>query len=187
MTTHVASLLGHSCTKLASGAIDLAVARGELKQLTDDHLQARAPWHMERQIEASVAKRLARPRTAVDRALIDVVFDEVEREDRICFEPEQRAAVQMALSSGLCAITGGAGTGKSTIVKAIMRASRRSNQGEYVQVALSGRAAKRLREATGEPALTIYRYLKDMEHGRLKLPHGLLVIDECSMVSTPDC
>lgn len=186
MAPHVASLLGHLCSEMATGAIDLAIACGGLKQLADDHLQARAPWHMERQIEASVAQRLARSRTAVDRALIDVVIAEVEREDGITFEPEQRAAVHMALSSGVGAIAGGAGTGKSTIVKAIMRAARRAKRGDYVQIALSGRAAKRLRDATGESALTIYRYLKDMEHGRLKMPHGLLVIDECSMVSTPD-
>src|SRR5690606_35688768 len=99
---------------------------------------------------------------------------------------EQREAVHMALSSRFSLIAGSAGTGKSTIVKAIMRAARRSNRGAYFQVALSGRAAKRLSEATGTQALTIYRYLKDVEHGRLKLERGLLVIGECSMVSTPD-
>jgi exodeoxyribonuclease V alpha subunit len=71
-------------------------------------------------------------------------------------------------------------------VKAIRRAHRRADGGAYAQVALSGRAAKRLRDATGGDAMTVYRYLKDVELGRLKTPRGVLVVDEFSMIGTPD-
>ena len=71
-------------------------------------------------------------------------------------------------------------------MKAIRRAHRRADGGAYAQVALSGRAAKRLRDATGGDAMTVYRYLKDVELGRLKTPRAYSVVDEFSMIGTPD-
>ncbi|WP_372398674.1 AAA family ATPase [Azospirillum sp. HJ39] len=182
----VRAMLGRGAAAMAEAAMKMAVEVGDLIDLGSGRYQARAPWHMERQIEEAITDRLLRPRQPVDRAIIATVLSEVERENGIRFEPEQREAVFMALTSGVAAIAGGAGTGKSTIVQAVMRAARRAVGGDYAQVALSGRAAKRLREATGGDAMTIYRFLKDLEHGRFKLGRGLLVVDECSMVSTPD-
>ncbi len=186
LVTGVRQLLGRTAAHAAEEAVELAMEAGELIDLGSGRYQARAPWYMERQIEQAVAQRLLAPRSPIDHSGVATILAEVEREDGIRFEPEQREAVFMALTSGFSAIAGGAGTGKSTIAKAIMRAARSVRGEGYAQVALSGRAAKRLREATGGDAMTIYRYLKDLEHGRLKLDRGLLVVDECSMVSTPD-
>ncbi len=186
LLSRLRAMLGRGAAQLAETSIDIAVRNGDLIDLGSSRYQARAPWHMERQIEQSVADRLLRPRRPIDQAVIDAVLVEIEREDNIRFEPEQREAVFMALTSGIGSIAGGAGTGKSAVVKAIMKAAHRVCGDDYVQIALSGRAAKRLREATGGDAMTIYLYLKEIEHDRLKLKRGLLVVDEFSMVSTPD-
>ena len=62
------------------------------------------------------------------------------------------------------------------MVKAIRRAHLRTGRGDYAQIALSGRAAKRLREAAGGDAMTVYRCLKAIELGRLTMRRGLLVL-----------
>lgn len=182
----VGQLLGRSGEHLAAQAVDEALGRGDLTQVKDGLYQGRAAWHIEREIEVSIAQRRRRQRQPLDRAIVEVVIADIEREDSIRFEREQRQAVHLALSNSISAVAGGAGTGKTTIVKAIMRAALRMQRGDYIQIALSGRAAKRLSEATGRPALTIYRFLKDVQYGRITAERGLLVIDEFSMVSTPD-
>lgn len=182
----VRGMLGRAAGHMAKDAIDMAMMSGDLIDLGSFRYQARAPWHMERQIEVSIVERLLRPQASVDNTVVETVLTEVEREEGIRFEPEQREAVFMALTSGIASIAGGAGTGKSTVVKAIMKAAHRARGDDYVQIALSGRAAKRLHEATGGDAMTIYRYLKEIQHGRLTFGRGLLVVDEFSMVSTPD-
>lgn len=111
-----------------------------------------------------------------------------EREMKIAFFPAQRQAVQEAIRQKICIITGGPGVGKTTIVKALVQIL---NQAKY-KVALAaptGRAAKRLSEATNAQATTIHRLLKynprtrkfDHNHDD-PLPVDHLIIDETSMV-----
>lgn len=101
---------------------------------------------------------------------------------------QQRRAVEAALTDKCVVITGGPGVGKTTIVKAIVHLAKLTNR----RVALgapTGRAAKRLGEATLHEALTIHRLLEYQPHeGGFQrtrenpLPVDLLVIDETSMV-----
>lgn len=186
MRRQVAAMLGQRAAGLADAAIALALREGVIKEIAAGHYQARAPAHMEREIENAVIDRLGRQRAPMDGEMIASVIDALEREDGIRLASEQRDAVYLALGWGFSVITGFAGTGKSTVVKAIRQAHLRAKRGDYVQIALSGRAAKRLCEATGGEAMTIYRYLKDLELGKLSMRRGLLVIDEFSMVGTPD-
>jgi exodeoxyribonuclease V alpha subunit len=180
------AMLRPSAPRDAENAIEAALAAGVLREIAPGQYQARGPDLMEREIETTVAARLARPRPPMDRAVVAVAIAEVGRASGMTFEPEQRQAVLTALGAGVAVIDGGAGTGKSTIVKAVLHAHARLKRGEIVQVALSGRAAKRLAEATGHPAMTIYRFQKDIETGKRFMGRGLLVIDEFSMVGTPE-
>jgi exodeoxyribonuclease V alpha subunit len=100
---------------------------------------------------------------------------------------EQRAAVQMALENPVSVLTGGPGTGKTTCLKALIDALQA--QGASVVLASpTGRAAKRLAEATGHPARTIHRLLepsptlgfKRNEENPLEIDY--LVVDEASML-----
>ena len=112
----------------------------------------------------------------------------VERKTRLTLAPGQAAAVRLALTSKTVVVTGGPGVGKTTIVDAILRVL--SAKGvDLLLCAPTGRAAKRMSEATGMEAKTIHRLLEvDPRHGGFRreadnpLDCGLLVVDETSMV-----
>ena len=101
-------------------ALETALSSGVLREVAPGRYQARGPDLMEREVEAAVAARLARPRPSLDRAAVAVAIAEVEHATGIVLEPEQRQAVLTALNSGIAVIDGGAGTGKSTIVRALL-------------------------------------------------------------------
>ena len=113
-----------------------------------------------------------------------------EREHKFSFDPIQKRAIQMALSRKISIITGGPGTGKTTILKGILHLARQME--ECVSLAApTGRAAKRMGECCGEKARTIHRLLEiDPISGKFhrdennKLPCNLLIVDEFSMVDT---
>ncbi len=101
---------------------------------------------------------------------------------------EQQSALRKALCSGLSVITGGPGTGKTTIIRALAEAC--ANLGRRVALASpTGRAAKRLEQMTGREASTIHRLLSyDPYRHRFRygsgnpLPVDTLVVDEASML-----
>jgi len=98
---------------------------------------------------------------------------------------EQAKAVIGAVCAPVAGISGGAGTGKTTILRAIIGVFERLSSGlVYFPVALSGRAAQRITENTNLPAQTIAKLIYDhLGPGRPDLPeHVLIIIDEASMV-----
>lgn len=113
------------------------------------------------------------------------------RAAQIQLAPEQEEAVKQALEKKMSVITGGPGTGKTTIVRLLVNVLRQQNV--HVRLAApTGRAAKRLSEATGEEAMTIHRLLKYdpfrnafVHDERMPLEVDHLVVDECSMVDAP--
>jgi len=124
--------------------------------------------------------RFADPEATLERATRSLGLDPA---------PGQRAALRAALSSKLLIVTGGPGTGKTTLVRAILAAFEEPG----LRVALAaptGRAAKRLAESTGREAKTLHRLL-EAEPGRgfrrrrgRPLECDLLIVDEVSMVDT---
>lgn len=98
---------------------------------------------------------------------------------------EQRKAIQGAVMSPVCGISGGAGTGKTTILKGIVSVYQLVSEVLPIyQVALSGRAAQRMSESTGLPAQSIAKLIADhVGKNKKELPsHLLLIVDEASMV-----
>ena len=97
----------------------------------------------------------------------------------------QRRGVEMALYYPLSVLTGGAGTGKTTVLQVIHRIAEQVTV-PVLQMALSGRAAQHLREATGRPASTIAAFLLAAEQGSVN-PESepLVIIDESSMLDVP--
>src|SRR6187397_514638 len=112
----------------------------------------------------------------------------VEKHIGLALAESQVAAVRLALMSKVTVMTGGPGVGKTTIVNAILRILAAKGT-EIVLCAPTGRAAKRMTEATGFEAKTIHRLLEvDPKSGGFKrdrdnqLDCDLLVVDEASMV-----
>ncbi len=112
----------------------------------------------------------------------------IERRTGLVFAESQRSAVALALASKVLVITGGPGVGKTTLVNAILRILS-AKGARLLLCAPTGRAAKRMNEATGFEAKTIHRLLEvDPRTGGFRrdsqypLDCDLLVIDETSMV-----
>jgi exodeoxyribonuclease V alpha subunit len=100
---------------------------------------------------------------------------------------EQRNAARQALTQKVCVLTGGPGTGKTTTLRAIMRLLE-LKQHPVALASPTGRAAKRLAEATGRPAQTLHRLLglSPLEgftyNEQQRLPAHMVVVDETSML-----
>jgi len=112
---------------------------------------------------------------------------QLTRDSAIELSAGQREAVQAALTHKVTVLTGGPGTGKTVTVRTIITAVE-SLGGRYALCAPTGRAAKRLSEATGRPAQTVHRLLgySPLEGFRRNeenpLPVDLLIVDEASML-----
>ncbi|MFH1632513.1 MAG: ATP-dependent RecD-like DNA helicase [Chloroflexota bacterium] len=101
--------------------------------------------------------------------------------------PEQQTAIRTALSHPVSVLTGGPGTGKTTVLKSLI-INLEASSTRYAMASPTGRAAKRLSEATGRPASTIHRMLgyspvEGFKHNaKSPLPVDFLVVDEASML-----
>lgn len=114
----------------------------------------------------------------------------IEEKLRISLAAEQKEAIKKACSEKLLIITGGPGTGKSTITNAILQISEKITK-KILLAAPTGRAAKRMSEITRRRASTIHSLLEmDFTHGGFKrgkdnpLLCDLIIIDEASMIDT---
>lgn len=117
----------------------------------------------------------------------DREIDRFERARGIHFSARQREAIITALETGVLVITGGPGTGKTTIINCIITLLAR--EGEVTLCAPTGRAAKRMTEATGMEAKTIHRLLEyggeDGDFARNQenpIEADCVIVDEASMV-----
>jgi exodeoxyribonuclease V alpha subunit len=114
----------------------------------------------------------------------------VQEQIRLEFAVKQIEAIQSAASEKVMVITGGPGTGKTTIINAVIRIYRELGA-RILLAAPTGRASKRMSEATGYPARTIHRMLEyNLQKGGFQrgqehpLEVDVLILDETSMVDT---
>ena len=116
-----------------------------------------------------------------------------EARNKIKLHEKQKQAVSMAVNNNISIITGGPGTGKTTIIKCVISILK-SQRKKFLLMAPTGRAAKRMSESTGEDAKTIHRALDinfKNDSGKFytfnesnPLPHDVIIVDEVSMI---DC
>lgn len=178
---------------LVEGAID-EVCAGEhaVAERIDEHgpvVYAARLHSAELQLAASVSalcdrkvKQLSGARQAIEA---------FEHRTGTTLAPAQRAAVEQAATCGVLVITGGPGVGKTTLVRAVLELFSRGRLAVRL-AAPTGRAARRMEEATQHEAQTIHRLLEfDPKQGGFSrddanpLELDALVVDECSMLDLP--
>ncbi len=166
----------------ADEAVDLLAGRGML--ILDDDAVYAPPLHRAERAVAHHLKRLA----AIERPKRDEHLRAVGEAAAAELTESQRSAARFALERGLVVLTGGPGTGKTTTVRAIVRAQEILGR-RALLCAPTGRAAKRLSEATGREARTIHRLLEwnpataRFRRGEASpLDAELILVDEASML-----
>ncbi len=138
------------------------------QDLTED-TGRRAPENVETQVylaayyytERNIADRLysLAVRGESDAAFVDKRIKKIEKETGIELDDMQREAVRASVNNGLLILTGGPGTGKTTTINTLIRYYAEDHD-EIMLAAPTGRAAKRMTEATGQEAKTIHRMLE---------------------------
>lgn len=138
----------------------------------------------------------------IEQSDLQLHIGEIEDSNNVNYAPSQKEALQTAINSKIMLLTGGPGTGKTTVIKGIVELyaeihSLSLNYSDYqeddypvVLAAPTGRASKRLQESTGLEAMTIHRLIgwnqdtqpEDILDNKIKAK--LIIIDEMSMVDT---
>jgi exodeoxyribonuclease V alpha subunit len=183
------SLLEVDSTILDAALIALKEQR---RVVVEDHEDHRAVYLAPLYVaEVNVAKRL-KTLLEAPRQLIQIdverAIEWVQRVNGIELAEMQKEALRKAINGKVLVITGGPGTGKTTLVNSIIRILER--KGQHIALASpTGRAAKRMSEVTGKEAKTIHRLLEySPSEGSFKrnednpLDADLVIIDEASMV-----
>lgn len=177
--------------KVAKNAIDLALNDCAIVK-QENSLQGLGPATMEKFIASFICDAMTgkfetdqptlRTKSCED---ISSLISKFESRERIKLNLAQQEAVQLALEAPVGIITGGAGVGKTTVLKAVHELSERLG-GHIHQMALAGRAAKRMTEATGRHATTIMSFIQSIDAEKIKLDtEPLIIIDEASMIDLP--
>ncbi|WP_411953519.1 ATP-dependent RecD-like DNA helicase [Alkalibacillus sp. S2W] len=150
--------------------------------------------------EEGVASQLTRlleteEEVSYDESELLATIGEIEEQEGIAYGEEQYEAVKKALDHKVMLLTGGPGTGKTTVVKGILHCyetlfqkNKPKRQSDFILAAPTGRAAKRLTESTGLKAKTIHSLLgwsgeEEFEfNGSNQLSGKMIIVDEFSMV-----
>jgi len=143
-------------------------------------------------VETECAKdivRIATEKTAAEVLKIAQKLKEWEKENGITLDDEQKRAVFLALTSKqLVVVTGGPGTGKTTVIKAIADLYEQDINSNIVFMAPTGRAARRMKETSGRNSHTIHSYLNIRENAtpedEVIINNSLIVVDEFSMADS---
>lgn len=181
---HIAS--GNRFLSLPKEKVAEQVESGEIADvIIDENGNAALSWLY--QTEVNLSDDIAR---ISNKDVFGIPYD-LEAESRytgLTYSEGQKKAIEGALSSGMFVVTGGPGTGKTSITKVIISSMKAAGL-QVLMAAPTGLAAKRMSEVTGHPAKTIHRLLEYGAEGfnrseKCPLEGDALIVDESSMIDT---
>ena len=144
----------------------------------------------------NIVKRLTylknKPDTLIKETKLDKMINNLENVYNIKYDDKQKEAIKLAFLKNFLIISGGPGTGKTTIIKSIVSMYEDFySKDDIVLLAPTGRASKRIMEATNYPASTIHRFLKwNKDTNRFQVNEynksdcKIVIVDEVSMLDT---
>lgn len=187
-----AELAERALNLLPKNAFDSEDDCGSLFRRIDGFLQPNGAWLIERYVARRLHEMVAGESESGQSGLFSqiatnpkdvgqIIYD-YEAAHGLALSDEQRLAVRTSAANHLSLILGGAGTGKTTVLKALYEVleGQRENVPIY-QLALAGRAAQRMAEVTGREAMTIAGFLTKIHPATIEIG-SVIVIDEVSMV-----
>ena len=190
---YVQALLGTTTSEIETALINLkARAKIEIENVEEIEWVYLNSFYV---CERNIAQRISILNKSKNIKKIkdfDKKFKEEEKHIDITLSEKQKEAIKAVNDNNVCVITGGPGTGKTTIIKFIIELYKKENK-KVVLCAPTGRAAKRMSETTGEDATTIHRLLclgkveeslgmERVDYAIEPIDADVLIIDEMSMV-----
>ena len=169
LLSYAAKILNVSETDIQNGIIRLELKEKLYRQtINDEEYIFRASYFL---AEENIAKYIVnKSKVKVkDKYSYAEYIDEVSKDNNIELSDEQKEAISVSLNNNITVITGGPGTGKTTIIKCIIEILENLDK-KYILCAPTGRAAKRITETTGKEAKTI--------------EEDVVIVDEASMIDT---
>lgn len=191
----VKNLIGVSLEEIDTEIINLK-ASGDIVIEERDDEQKWVYLYSFYKAEIDVAENILKLQNSKNAKKINNIKVEIEKQERnldIILSEKQREAIQVINDNNVTIITGGPGTGKTTIIKTILEIYK-DKKNKVVLCAPTGRAAKRMTEMTGEEASTLHRlleigkideeslYKNDSNYRGAPIDADVIVVDEMSMV-----
>nr|DAH89580.1 MAG TPA: ATP dependent DNA helicase [Caudoviricetes sp.] len=177
------------CMDVYYKLIEVEMENERVLHFNGDKVGLLSYYTMERDIYSILQEVESYPSLSVNNEDIEEGIAQAEVEQCFNLTDEQREVVKASLNDNVCVIAGKAGTGKSTISRALLNIYKHANY-SIVCCALSAKAAQRITEATGFPASTIHRLLGVCPSGGFEHNHefpldaDVILIDECSMINS---
>ena len=190
---YVRELLGVSTDEIEDSMIELKTKEEIIIEQRDDQNWVYLYYYYKAEINiAEQLIKLKKSNNAKEIPNFDKELKKVEKETNIELSEKQKEAVKAVNNNNVCIITGGPGTGKTTIIKVIIELYKKHGK-KPVLCAPTGRAAKRMTETTGEEAKTLHRLLEigkfedettkpNVDMDITPLDADVVIVDEMSMV-----
>ncbi|WP_290922327.1 AAA family ATPase [Halodesulfovibrio sp.] len=148
-------------------------------------LEQRIAGRIQNMVQKGCSPHFMRGAPEKKKQILEEVVAKCESAQGFQLNLQQQQALHLVFGNAFSVVTGGAGVGKTTVLRVVNAVAKRLGI-SVIQMALAGRAAKRMTEVTKHDAITIARFLHQIKSSEFEIPSGsLIIIDEASMLDLP--